>query len=75
VLGVTAPPTPPLAAGGSIVRTPGGEAVGSVTSSTYSERAGGWLVMAMVQLDALGTELRHADTGGGSSPAAAVQPL
>jgi folate-binding protein YgfZ len=74
VLRVTAPPSPPLG-NGSIVRAPAGESVGSVTSSAYSELAGGWLVMAMVQLDALATELRYVDAAGGSSPAVAAPPV
>jgi tRNA-modifying protein YgfZ len=74
VLKVEAPPAPPLGAG-SIVRAAGGESVGTVTSSAYSELAGGWLVMAMVQLDALATEVRHVDSAGSSSPAVAAQPL
>jgi hypothetical protein len=46
-----------------------------VTSSAYSELAGGWLVMAMVQLDALATEVHHVDAAGGSLPAVATPPL
>jgi tRNA-modifying protein YgfZ len=74
VLKVAAPPSPPLS-GGSIVRAQGGESIGSVTSSAYSELSGGWLLMAMVQLDALASELRHVDAQGGASPAVAAQPV
>ena len=56
VLRVDAPPQAPLERGGAIVK-PGGEAVGTVTSNAYSVRAGAWLVMAKLQLDALDGEL------------------
>src|SRR6187431_257720 len=56
VLRVEAPPSARLAAGASIA-TASGDVAGSVTSFGRSERAGAWLVMAKLQLDALDGEL------------------
>jgi folate-binding protein YgfZ len=56
VLHVEAPPSARLATGASIV-TASGDVAGSVTSFARSDRAGAWLVMAKLQLDALDGEL------------------
>jgi folate-binding protein YgfZ len=63
VLHVDAPAGASLEPGAAIER-PGGEAAGSVTSRAYSARAGGWLVMAKLQLEALQGELWYVGAAG-----------
>jgi folate-binding protein YgfZ len=65
-LKVDAPPGAGLA-GGRIVSAAGKEA-GSVTSAAYSARAGTWLAMAKLQLDAVDAGLRY-EGAAGSLPA------
>jgi glycine cleavage system aminomethyltransferase T len=72
VLRVLAPRAANLAAGGKIVVATGEREIGVGTSVAYSERAGAWLVMAGVQLDALDGELRHVGPTG-SHPAAIAE--
>ncbi len=70
VFRVDAPREANLAAGGKIVA--GERELGVGTSAAYSQRAGAWLVMAGVQLDALGTDLRHVSPAG-SHPASVAE--
>jgi folate-binding protein YgfZ len=72
VLRVLAPRAANLAAGGKIVVATGEREIGVGTSVAYSERAGAWLVMAGVQLDALGNELCHVSPAG-SHPASVAE--
>lgn len=71
VFRVQAPREANLVVGGKIVA--GERELGVGTSAAYSERAGAWLVMAGVQLDALGADLRH--VSGAGSHAASVAEL
>jgi folate-binding protein YgfZ len=63
VLRLDAPVEAPIASGARIVGAAGNE-VGTVTSRAYSSRAGGWLVMAKLQLDALAQGVRYEDSAG-----------
>jgi folate-binding protein YgfZ len=58
VLDVDAPRGAHIAVGAPVVASDTGKDVGAVTSRAYSERAGGWRVMARVVLDGLGAGLR-----------------
>lgn len=66
-LKVDAPPEAGLG-GGSIVSVATSKDAGAVTSAGYSARAGAWLVMAKLQLDAIDTGLRY-EGAAGSHPA------
>ena len=63
VLRLDAPEDAAIARGARLVGAAGNE-VGSVTSRAYSPRAGGWLVMAKLQLDALPLGVRYEDSAG-----------
>jgi folate-binding protein YgfZ len=73
VFDVAAPQGASIAAGARVL---GGSAkeVGVVTSRAFSERAGGWRVMAKVQLDGLDGELRL-DTDGASYATRLAAPI
>jgi hypothetical protein len=73
VLKVDAPPDAALS-GGSIVSVATGKDAGAVTSVAYSVRAGCWLVMAKLQLDAIDAGLRY-EGAAGSHPAQLAEPL
>jgi folate-binding protein YgfZ len=72
-LKVSAPPSAGLV-GGNIVSATTGKAAGAVTSAAYSARAGGWLMMAKLQLDALDAGLRY-EGAAGSHPALLSEPV
>jgi len=72
VLHVEAPPGE--LASGRIVSVATGKDAGVVTSAAYSARAGGWLVMAKLQLDAIDGGLRYEDAAG-SAPARLADPI
>jgi tRNA-modifying protein YgfZ len=72
-LKVDAPPDAGLS-GGSIVSVATGKDAGGVSSAAYSARAGSWLVMAKLQLDAIDTGLRY-EGAAGSHPARPAEPL
>lgn len=74
VLRVAADAGATLDVGASIVRAAAEAPVGTVTSRAYSPRAGAWLVMAKVQLDALGGELWYEDARG-RHPAQLAEPI
>jgi folate-binding protein YgfZ len=63
VLRLEAPENAAIVRGARIVGASGSE-VGTVTSRAYSPRAGGWLVMAKLQLDALPLGVRYEDSAG-----------
>ncbi|HTV17239.1 MAG TPA: folate-binding protein YgfZ [Polyangiaceae bacterium] len=63
VLRVDAPAAAPLA-GGKIVSVANGKEAGEVTSTAFSARAGSWLVMAPLQLDAIEGGLRYEGEAG-----------
>ena len=63
VLRVDAPAAAPLA-GGRVVSVASGSEAGVVTSAAYSSRAGSWLVMAQLQLDAIDAGLRYEGDAG-----------
>jgi folate-binding protein YgfZ len=73
VLRLEAPESAVIARGASIIGASGSE-LGKVTSRAYSARAGGWLVMAKLQLEALALGARYQDSAG-TYPAQPVEPI
>lgn len=73
VLAVAAPAGSALA-GGRIVSVASGADAGGVSTAAYSPRAGAWLVMGKLQLDALSGELRY-EGAAGAHPARVAEPL
>ena len=73
VLRLDAPPEARLEAGAAIVDANGGVA-GRVSSLAFSARAGAWLVMTKLQLEALDGELWYQGTTG-RFPARATEPV
>jgi hypothetical protein len=73
VLRVDAPPGAELV-GGRIVSSATGQDAGTVTSAARSARAGCWLVMAKLQLEALDAGLRYEGTAG-THPARLHEPI
>ena len=73
VVRVDAPPGAELA-GGRIVSIATGKDAGVVSSAAYSARAGSWLVMAKLQLEAVDAGLRYEGTAG-NHPARVAEPL
>ena len=73
VLRLEAPPSAAIARGASIIGSAGSE-IGKVTSRAFSQRAGGWLVMAKLQLDALALGARYEDATG-TYPAQLAEPV
>jgi tRNA-modifying protein YgfZ len=72
-LKVDAPPDAGLS-GGSIASVATGKDAGPVTSAAFSARAGSWLVMAKLELDAIDAGLRY-QSAAGSYPARPSEPL
>jgi folate-binding protein YgfZ len=73
VLRVDAPPDARLSAEASIAKA-NGDLAGSVTSLAHSARAGAWLVMAKLQLEAEGGELWYQGASG-RFPARITAPI
>jgi len=73
VLHVDAPAGAELT-GGRIVSSATGKDAGTVTSAAYSARAGSWLAMGRVQLEAIDAGLRY-EGAGGSHPARLAELL
>jgi tRNA-modifying protein YgfZ len=74
VLDIEAPRDANIAAGARVVAGASGKDLGLVTSMAYSERAGGWRVMAKLVLDGLGAGLRL-DAADGSYMARLADPI
>ena len=74
VLLIDAPAGASTLAGGRLVSIASGKDAGGVTSAAYSQRAGAWLAMAKLQLDAIDAGLRY-EGASGTHPARLAEPV
>lgn len=74
VLAIDAPAGAGTLAGGRLVSVASGKDAGAVTSAAYSQRAGAWLAMAKLQLDAIDAGLRY-EGASGTHPARLAEPV